>query len=427
MAASVEKTKLTGVENFGTLEVDEDISSVCKLCLKSSAKYTCPRCNMVYCSLACYQSEKHSGCSEAFYKDCVVNELSQMTSCSDDKQKVLDMLAKDLEEKEDDESGAGSDDDLAERVEGLDLDEDIGVVWGRLKPKEKEEFARMLQDGRLAHLIELWTPWWRCAENQKLVLENEAVNRKQNGRKIPEILPNIPDINNLLKNNRPSSECKFDLLNVLFSYAFVTRLHNGCHQECPMDSTQDVLESCYVLRDQNRCGSIGEAVQKGLDDACSRGKKSEGSSHGFNLTVLEDVRQLARGPGKADSLTFLSAALSDLICLFQAALSVIKKELRDRRKSGADEKDLVSLRSRVFKAEKKLSFLLSWSQRYGMGVHHLLPHLHFEIETRQAEADQVCEIKAAVESNMEQLKPSSKVADKAPTSGVGSAKIIELD
>ena len=35
---------------------------------------------MVYCSLACYQSEKHSGCSEAFYKDCVVNELSQMTS-----------------------------------------------------------------------------------------------------------------------------------------------------------------------------------------------------------------------------------------------------------------------------------------------------------------------------------------------------------
>ena len=35
---------------------------------------------------------------------------------------------------------------------------------------------------------------------------------------------------------------------------------------------QDVLESCYVLRDQNRCGSIGEAVQKGLDDACSVGK-----------------------------------------------------------------------------------------------------------------------------------------------------------
>ena len=57
----------------------------------------------------------------------------------------------------------------------------------------------------------------------------------------------------------------------------------------------------------------------------------------------------------------------------------LPSELRDRRKSGADEKDLVSLRSRVFKAEKKLSFLLSWSQRYGMGVHHLLPHLHFEI------------------------------------------------
>ncbi|RUS73311.1 hypothetical protein EGW08_018922 [Elysia chlorotica] len=419
--------QVDGTENVAPLEGNTDVSSVCKICLKVTAKYTCPRCNMVYCSLVCYQSQKHAGCSEAFYKECVVNELSQMTSGSDDKQKVLEMLAKDLEDKEEDESEEGSDDDLADRVEGLDLDEDIGVVWGRLKPKEKEEFARMLQDGRMAHLIELWIPWWRCPKNQKLVLENDTVDKKQKGDKMPEILPNIADINNLLKNNRPSSECKFDLLNVLFGYAFVSRIHNGCHQECPMDSTQDILDSCYVLRDQNRCGSIGEAIQKGLDDVCSRGKKSEGSSLAFNLTVLEDVRLLVRGPGKIDSLTFISAALSDLVFLLQAALTVIKKELRDRRKSGADETDLISLRSCVFKAEKKLSFLLSWSQRYGMGVHQLLPHLNFEIETRQAEADQVSEIKAAVESNIDKLKPSSKDNNKAPSPVTDTAKIIELD
>ena len=39
MAASVEKTKLTGVENFGTLEVDEDISSVCKLYVLIRSQY----------------------------------------------------------------------------------------------------------------------------------------------------------------------------------------------------------------------------------------------------------------------------------------------------------------------------------------------------------------------------------------------------
>ena len=44
--------------------------------MKKSARYTCPRCNVRYCSLECYRSEKHGGCSEAFYHDCVVEDLA---------------------------------------------------------------------------------------------------------------------------------------------------------------------------------------------------------------------------------------------------------------------------------------------------------------------------------------------------------------
>ncbi|GFO25565.1 Zinc finger hit domain-containing protein 2 [Plakobranchus ocellatus] len=429
MAAVSEKPKMK-VDDIKILQ-DNDEENVlsCKMCFKAVAKYTCPRCNMSYCSLPCYQSEKHSGCSEAFYKDCVVDELSQMTPGSEDKQKVLEMLAKDLKDRTEEDPGESSEDDLADRVEDLDLDDDIGVVWGRLKPKEKEEFARMLQDGRLAHIIELWTPWWNCEENKKLVLENGETKKKQSLQQMPDILTDIPDINHLLKNNRPSAECKFNLINVLFAYAFVSRLHNGCHLECPMDSAQDVLESCFVLRDQNRCGSAGEAIQKALDDVCTKGNRTDGSSHSFNLKILEDVQQLVCGPGKEKSLTFISVALSDLITLFQSTLRIIKKELKDRRQNGSDESDLIIMRSSAFKAQKKLEFLLSWSQRYGIGAHQLLPQLQFEIETRQAEAEQVDEIKAAIESNFENLKPvhSNDKNEETAQPATRNAKIIELD
>lgn len=33
-------------------------------------------------------------------------------------------------------------------------------MWKRLTRQEREEFAHMLKDGRLASLVTIWTPWW---------------------------------------------------------------------------------------------------------------------------------------------------------------------------------------------------------------------------------------------------------------------------
>ncbi|CAJ0598428.1 unnamed protein product [Cylicocyclus nassatus] len=38
-------------------------------------QYKCPRCSANYCSLRCYRGEKHSKCSESFYKDCLKEHL----------------------------------------------------------------------------------------------------------------------------------------------------------------------------------------------------------------------------------------------------------------------------------------------------------------------------------------------------------------
>ncbi|XP_068565510.1 zinc finger HIT domain-containing protein 2 [Cebidichthys violaceus] len=53
-------------------------SAVCMLCKCKPSCYTCPRCNLQYCGLACYQSPDHSVCSEEFYKESVLRELKDM-------------------------------------------------------------------------------------------------------------------------------------------------------------------------------------------------------------------------------------------------------------------------------------------------------------------------------------------------------------
>ncbi|PAV88052.1 hypothetical protein WR25_20301 [Diploscapter pachys] len=48
----------------------------CAFCsIEQKELYKCPRCQQEYCSLRCYKSQKHSACSESFYKDCVKEEL----------------------------------------------------------------------------------------------------------------------------------------------------------------------------------------------------------------------------------------------------------------------------------------------------------------------------------------------------------------
>ncbi|XP_059159874.1 zinc finger HIT domain-containing protein 2-like [Physella acuta] len=367
-------------------------------CLNADAKYTCPRCNISYCSVQCYQSEKHGGCSETFYKDWVLNELKEMTNGikKTDRQKVLDMLNKDLEQKAD-ESDKDLEDDLAERISGLDLDKEYSLVWSRLTIKEKEDFASKLQDGRLSHLIEIWTQIIASSQNKKKII-------KVLKNKCP---PDVPDINDILKKNKPSANLRFNLINILFSYAYITRVHNGNHLECPFDSAQDLMESCQVLKDQSNFSSVGEAVQTGIEflHKIKKGKEvKDQTSTKFFFTLLEDVKMIISGPGRIPNLTFMSSALSDLV-------------LHDQENPW---EDLKLLKSAVFTAEKKLLFLLSWLQRYGMGMHQLLPILQFEIETKHSEYEEVNTVRSFIEENLTTFK-----TDMQAHNGICD-KIVEL-
>ncbi|KAH9013874.1 hypothetical protein EDB84DRAFT_1228143, partial [Lactarius hengduanensis] len=51
-------------------------------CRRQFSRYTCPRCNLLYCSLSCFRAEGHSQCSEPFYRDQLASDIHTEPSTS---------------------------------------------------------------------------------------------------------------------------------------------------------------------------------------------------------------------------------------------------------------------------------------------------------------------------------------------------------
>ena len=86
-------------------------------CCRQVARYTCPTCNVPYCSLICFRSEKHGQCSEGFYKRELESEIRSKPSASaNERQRMLEMLRR-LEEE------GTQDDDLDSDEADVEYDE----------------------------------------------------------------------------------------------------------------------------------------------------------------------------------------------------------------------------------------------------------------------------------------------------------------
>lgn len=119
-------------------------SAVCMLCKCKPSCYTCPRCNLHYCSLACYQSPDHSVCSEKFYKEAVLRELKHMgTTESEGRKKMQEVLVR-LRQK-------------AERTEGgvESLCKEAGIFSGDTDEGEGEAAEKVQVVDLLSRLAEL--------------------------------------------------------------------------------------------------------------------------------------------------------------------------------------------------------------------------------------------------------------------------------
>jgi len=131
-------------------------ASSCEICFKNKSQYTCPKCNIPYCSLKCYRDEsKHLNCSENFYQDQVITEL-KMCKISDveDKNKLAEILLREKEEMENDQfnqqNNFNSTESVVEHIDKVD-DRELLRVY-------KSETVK-------------WSPWWLNEKLKKVLLK----------------------------------------------------------------------------------------------------------------------------------------------------------------------------------------------------------------------------------------------------------------
>ncbi|ETN77357.1 ribosomal protein L21 [Necator americanus] len=123
----------------------------CDFCsTEKREQYKCPRCNANYCSLRCYRNEKHSSCSESFYKECVKEHLQgqqfEGTNESRKQDTFEERMHKYLNGEIDEMPGAGASGASAEEGDPLDSDDDEVGVSNPFQSKEDQYLQEVVKD-----------------------------------------------------------------------------------------------------------------------------------------------------------------------------------------------------------------------------------------------------------------------------------------
>lgn len=373
------------------------LSSFFPRCNSAPSKYSCPRCNILYCSLPCYKSEQHANCSESFYRENVIQE---MASSKDDQEAaqtskaMMDILKRldgtdgepsfDEEEEDDDEERLveiDSDDaedipSLAERLGGIDLD-NADAVWEQLTEEERLEFQNMLESGDISQVMPELEPWWMGKYEVELVQtvdgNKQSAGEKNLLEKCPPVKKNIKCFKEICS-KEPSMFMEFNLANILASYALTYRYFNGDFKECIPEAVNCMISICGNLKHN----AVYDSEKLAVESVCHECRQEQLPADGETSSLLaQDVKQFFAGPSNCGAKYrkhFVLAALSDVHRLLGQA----KRDDKQRQDSGkaatkgefsskfSDEiGQLEHLEAGKLKScIKKLEFVLSYAQDY---------------------------------------------------------------
>ncbi|KAI6035863.1 hypothetical protein EDC04DRAFT_3032527, partial [Pisolithus marmoratus] len=228
-------------------------------CRKETSRYTCPTCNIPYCSLACFRSETHAQCSETFYRKEIASGVSLDSSkTTQEREKILGILRQlDDESLQDNgEFSHVSDDDdddesLEKRLAGLEIDSaSADELLERLTNKERDTFFKLLRDpaSALAQKLlsstdldkELQAPWW---DSPQVPIDDLDTTTTRYGHRPP--LMEVPP--GLKRWNPESPSLLYNICSVFIAYAYVTR-HLSMSPLCsPGNSWQDRREARRLI------------------------------------------------------------------------------------------------------------------------------------------------------------------------------------
>ncbi|XP_077296862.1 zinc finger HIT domain-containing protein 2 isoform X2 [Arctopsyche grandis] len=312
------------------------------------------------------------------------NPIADASNIPDEEFDILDTdLADDEGEKDSDDDESIP--DLANRLEGIDLD-DSEAIWHLLTDDEKKEFETLVKND-ITKILPVWEPWWLFYKEKKLVseIDENKLNDEFDYRKAcPSIIENIKDFNDISK-SKPAPCVKYNIVNVLSSYIYMTRLFNGDHYDLGHEAI-----SCFILLSGNlNKGTNFENIDTALEAviqesftneafACSKTDKDQ---------IKYDLKRVLHGPEECNKIFYIQCALSDVLSLLinfkkSASTKVTKKMDKTNnfthKFSWNGEIQNPIPKEKYKQTVKKIEYYLSFIKNHGAEtVTDLLIDLHF--------------------------------------------------
>ncbi|KAI9459657.1 hypothetical protein BJY52DRAFT_354098 [Lactarius psammicola] len=314
----------------------DDKTPFCGICRRQFSQYTCPRCNLLYCSLSCFRAEAHSQCSEPFYRDQLALDIHTEPSTSAADRKAMLELLKRFEqdslddpfahpEEGDDDEGPG--DDLERRLAGIDLESaSADKIWAALNPEERSRFTRAVQDPttELAKTLltspdladDIPAPWWTSSSTTPP--DNAPAPRPAQPPDLITISKSLLAAPTPPSPSGPAFPLAYNLVAILVAYAYASR-HLSAYPLASSSSDAPALVRrlvpFLVARDDK---TRFPGIESASTDVFSRFSAGTITPSAFAL-LLRDVATLLRPPfiTEDDEGALALRALSDLHDLFK--------------------------------------------------------------------------------------------------------------
>lgn len=367
---SIQKTD--DIQPSPLISSQESNDEICQVCRSKQSRYTCPRCQMPYCCVACYKDHGGTdGCTEAFYKDRVSTVLHyEAKEQSQSMQQILSRSHPHMIMSNDEQQQEVAQEELWRLAEALEndtvKDEDADKL---LTPEMRLAFERAVKNGELNELIYPWHPWWI----PELVSSSEELlpcNTDTQEVTLDDRLLKIPSFSTF--RSGPLPELTYNVVDLLYNVAMSLRLYHGVDNAvaASTDAFQTLIQSCAVLRNDARHGSVAEALM-----ACTAASRDCPESSTAHWTVLaQDVIYLC------SSRRHVSHALLEAIDILKAATKEIKSQ------GNAD--DAAHMR----RTRKKLEYYLSWSREANLPAAELENEIRAWIEEWNGSNEQEADI-----------------------------------
>lgn len=379
----------------------------CTVCRLHEARYTCPKCQIPYCSVQCYQ--KHSNnqdddtgggttvpsCTESFYKDRVSQVLQ--LEVKEKKDGMLQILSRMHQLEQDDNKDPSpvdqsfgisvedrlSQDELVQLLSVLekcqDDDEKLERLLSSLPSRVQKSVKAILQHAGdepsdlQEWILDPWHPWWRTelvrndqSEDDESNSEDSATDSaeilqqnpaKRRTRTLDERILAVPSFDTMrpARKGLQSPPLQYNLIDILYSIVWMLRLYHGPENACDIIAGEafDTLVRASAVLSASDASFCYSSLPEMLADCTRRSTAAYSSANNGGSGDCSSPWNVLAWDAALICRTHrqVARALLEAIDVVTAAVRAAKKEKQEGR---------AEMASQMRKIRKKMEFYLSW-------------------------------------------------------------------